>query len=214
VIAEAVRRSPLAGHAERFAALSGGNRGRAIDPRVSFVAQMNLRADPRDAGVMQRLASSLGFALPMVPNMVAYAKDRRALWLGPDEWLVVGPDVSRQPSSRNYELVSMAPSARSSTSRPIEPYSRFAREGARPPNSWSGDRSRRALARQRAVRPDPAGESRCNHGASRPVSLPPISADVVCDLHCGLPTGSGGGRQQRRLNSASAVSAGTHFWAN
>ena len=92
MIAEAVRRSPLAGYAERFAALSAETGGELSIREVSFVAQMNLRADPRDAGVMQRLASSLGFALPMVPNMVAYAKDRRALWLGPDEWLVVGPD--------------------------------------------------------------------------------------------------------------------------
>jgi sarcosine oxidase subunit gamma len=41
---------------------------------------------------MQRIASSLGFALPAVPNTVRSEGNRRSLWLGPDEWLLVGPD--------------------------------------------------------------------------------------------------------------------------
>jgi sarcosine oxidase subunit gamma len=41
---------------------------------------------------MQRIASCLGFALPTVPNTVRSEGDRRSLWLGPDEWLLVGPD--------------------------------------------------------------------------------------------------------------------------
>jgi sarcosine oxidase subunit gamma len=92
VIAEAVRRSPLAGYADRFAALSAATGGALSIRELAFASQLNLRADPNDGRVMQRLASSLGFALPIVPNMVASAKDRRALWLGPDEWLIVGPD--------------------------------------------------------------------------------------------------------------------------
>jgi sarcosine oxidase subunit gamma len=57
---------------------------------------MNLRADLNDAELMQRLAAALGFALPAVPNMVASRDDGRALWLGPGEWLVVGPDGQQQ----------------------------------------------------------------------------------------------------------------------
>jgi sarcosine oxidase subunit gamma len=45
---------------------------------------------------MQRLAEALGFALPVIPNTVAAKGGRRALWLGPDEWLVVGPDGQRE----------------------------------------------------------------------------------------------------------------------
>jgi sarcosine oxidase subunit gamma len=92
VIAEAVRRSALAGYAERFTALSAVTGGNLFIRELPFVSQVNLRADPKDAGLMQRLASALGFALPVVPNSVGSDGDRRALWLGPDEWLVVGAD--------------------------------------------------------------------------------------------------------------------------
>jgi sarcosine oxidase subunit gamma len=53
---------------------------------------VNLRADLKDAELMQRVAAALGFDLPMVPNTVTWGADRRAVWLGPDEWLIVGPD--------------------------------------------------------------------------------------------------------------------------
>jgi sarcosine oxidase subunit gamma len=92
VIAEAVRRTPLAGYAERFAALSAASGGVLSIRELPFVSQMNLRADPKDVRLMNSLESALGFALPAVPNAVASREDRRALWLGPNEWLVVGPD--------------------------------------------------------------------------------------------------------------------------
>jgi sarcosine oxidase subunit gamma len=41
---------------------------------------------------MQRLTIALGFVLPVMPNTTASRDDRRALWLAPDEWLVVAPD--------------------------------------------------------------------------------------------------------------------------
>jgi sarcosine oxidase subunit gamma len=92
VIAEAVRRSALADYGERFAALTAASGGELAIRQLPFVAQVNLRADPKDSGLMQRLAAGLGFPLPIVPNTVGSTGDRRALWLGPDEWLVVGPD--------------------------------------------------------------------------------------------------------------------------
>jgi sarcosine oxidase subunit gamma len=92
VIAEAIRRSPLAGYAERFAAVSEATGGQLSVRELPFVSQLNLRAEPKDAGVMQRLAEALGFALPLTPNTVASNGDRRATWLGPDEWLIAGPD--------------------------------------------------------------------------------------------------------------------------
>jgi len=92
VIAEAVRRSALADYTDRFAALSAATGSELSIRELAFVSQINLRADPKDANVMQRLAEALGFALPVVPNTVAVKGDRRVLWLGPDEWLLVGPD--------------------------------------------------------------------------------------------------------------------------
>jgi sarcosine oxidase, subunit gamma len=90
VIAEAVRRSPLAEYRARFAALSAATRGDLLIRELPFLSQINFRADPTDTGTMQRLASSLGFALPFVPNTVTSGVGRRALWLGPNEWLIVG----------------------------------------------------------------------------------------------------------------------------
>jgi len=91
VIAEAVRRSALAGYAERFAAVSAASGGELSIRERPFVSQLNLRTGT-DAAVIQRFAAVLGFPLPTVPNSVASLEDRRALWLGPDEWLIVGPD--------------------------------------------------------------------------------------------------------------------------
>jgi sarcosine oxidase subunit gamma len=95
VIAEAVRRSPLADYRDRFVALSAATRGDILIREVPYVAQINLRADPNDGDLMQRLASTLGLLLPVVPNTVTSEGERRALWLGPDEWLFVGPDGER-----------------------------------------------------------------------------------------------------------------------
>jgi sarcosine oxidase subunit gamma len=92
VIAEAVRRSALADYAGRFAALLATTGGDLSIRELPFVSQINLRADPKDARMMQQLESTLGFALPVVPNTTASREVSRALWLGPDEWLVVGPD--------------------------------------------------------------------------------------------------------------------------
>ncbi|TMF99134.1 MAG: sarcosine oxidase subunit gamma [Chloroflexi bacterium] len=92
MIAEAVRRSPLADYTDRFAALSTATDGALSIRELPFVSQVDLRADPKDSDLMQRLATAIGFALPIVPNTVTSREDRRALWLAPDEWLVVGPD--------------------------------------------------------------------------------------------------------------------------
>ena len=92
MISEAIRRSPLADYADRFAALSKATDGALTIRELPFVSQVNLRADPKDADLMQRLATAIGLALPIAPNTVTSGKDRRALWLAPDEWLVVGPD--------------------------------------------------------------------------------------------------------------------------
>jgi sarcosine oxidase, subunit gamma len=97
VTVEAVRRSPLAEYAHRFAEQSAANPADLFLRERPFLAQVNLRTDPNDASVIQLLASALGFALPVVPNTTAATEDRRALWLGPDEWLIVGLEDQEDP---------------------------------------------------------------------------------------------------------------------
>ena len=89
MIAEAIRRSPLADYAERFAALHEATNGAISIRELPFLTQINLRAQP-DQRIPQRLADVLGLALPLTPNTVASSANHRALWLGPDEWLIVG----------------------------------------------------------------------------------------------------------------------------
>jgi sarcosine oxidase subunit gamma len=50
-------------------------------------AMLNVRGDPRDASVA--VSERLGVALPLDPNTAAGMGETRALWLGPDEWLLV-----------------------------------------------------------------------------------------------------------------------------
>ncbi len=54
--------------------------------------QISLRADPADAALLARVGAALGALPPTAPNTVAASADGLAhvLWLGPDEWLVVG----------------------------------------------------------------------------------------------------------------------------
>jgi sarcosine oxidase subunit gamma len=63
---------------------------------LPFLAQIDLRADPADAAVMARLTEAIGGRLPTEPNTAVVSDDgtRHLLWLGPDEWLILGePDT-------------------------------------------------------------------------------------------------------------------------
>lgn len=91
MIAEATRRSPLAHYSDRFAALSHSSGGRLEVREVRFLTQVNLRADPSDSALIKAAGEALGLELPLQPNTVASSANRSALWLGPDEWLIVGP---------------------------------------------------------------------------------------------------------------------------
>lgn len=57
---------------------------------VPFLAQVGIRLDPAGPAAV-RVAAALGFDLPEA-NRVAESGGRRALWLGPDEWLVIAAD--------------------------------------------------------------------------------------------------------------------------
>jgi sarcosine oxidase subunit gamma len=81
----------MADYWDRFASLSRSPRGSVAIREVPFLTQVNLRADASRPETIKAIAEALGFDLPLDPNTVASADDRSALWLGPDEWLIVGP---------------------------------------------------------------------------------------------------------------------------
>jgi sarcosine oxidase, subunit gamma len=74
----AERRSPLAGAADRLSKVTGA----ITMAEVPFLTQLNVRRD-RDAPA--------GFPFPTQPCTSVRSGDVDVLWLGPDEWLVVGP---------------------------------------------------------------------------------------------------------------------------
>jgi sarcosine oxidase subunit gamma len=89
VTVETRRRSPLAHLAGALAA--GSTPGAVTLHEVPYLAQVNLRVDP-EGSAAPRIAAALDAPLPIYPGTVAAGGSRSVLWLGPDEWLVLGPD--------------------------------------------------------------------------------------------------------------------------
>ena len=85
------RTSPL-GHFRRTntGSVPGGDFGAVISERP-FLGHLNLRGDPSDDDFMGGVERALGFGLPLEPNTVSDSGGIDALWLGPDEWLIVTP---------------------------------------------------------------------------------------------------------------------------
>lgn len=79
-----VVRSPLADRTDDLAEVERRTGGGIAIAEVPFLAQVDVRVDPAHA-------SRLPSPPPLEPNTWSSAGDREALWLGPDEWLVVGP---------------------------------------------------------------------------------------------------------------------------
>ncbi len=62
-----------------------------------FSTQLSLRFDPHGSGALGAARDALGLDLPTEPNRAATGPDDlAALWLGPDEWLVVAADDRRE----------------------------------------------------------------------------------------------------------------------
>ncbi|MEH0467693.1 sarcosine oxidase subunit gamma [Streptomyces hayashii] len=91
--------SPLARSAGRLAAATRASRGAVRLAELPFLAQIGVRLDAKGAAAAG-VGLALGLQLPLEPNTVARAGEVRVLWLGPDEWLVVGPAGSRQDLER------------------------------------------------------------------------------------------------------------------
>jgi sarcosine oxidase, subunit gamma len=84
VTVEALARDPLASQATDLAGVARRTGGRVTVEHVPFLAQVSLRLDPS-------LAERVPFPLPLEANTAWEDGSRAALWLGPDEWLVLGP---------------------------------------------------------------------------------------------------------------------------
>lgn len=58
---------------------------------VPALAQVNLRVDPKSPAA-ERIGTALGAMLPNQPGDVVRVGEYSVCWLGPDEWLIVGPE--------------------------------------------------------------------------------------------------------------------------
>jgi sarcosine oxidase subunit gamma len=63
---------------------------------LPFTTQLNLRLTPDPAG-LAAIVGAIGVAIPTTPNRVETVRDLRVIWLGPDEWLIVGPAAVSGP---------------------------------------------------------------------------------------------------------------------
>ncbi len=80
-MAEAMRKSPLS-H-------TYGGSSTARLTMAPAASRISLRASSE---ALSGLSATLGVMLPQRPKASANVNDRHALWLGPDEWLLIGPE--------------------------------------------------------------------------------------------------------------------------
>ncbi|MES4908601.1 MULTISPECIES: sarcosine oxidase subunit gamma family protein [unclassified Streptomyces] len=84
----ALRQSPLAHLEERMrAAAVSGSRGVTLT-EWPFITMVNLRVDPASEAA-DRIGKTLGAPLPRQCGHTATSGPHTAVWLGPDEWLVL-----------------------------------------------------------------------------------------------------------------------------
>ncbi|MGQ4365121.1 sarcosine oxidase subunit gamma [Streptomyces sp. SAS_272] len=89
-VSSAPPRSPLSSCAARFAAATRTSRGAVRLAELPFLSQLDVRLDAKGSAA-DAVGLALGVQLPLEPNAVARAGGSTALWLGPDEWLLVAP---------------------------------------------------------------------------------------------------------------------------
>jgi len=97
VTADPLARDPLAPRAADLARIGDLTGGEVTASSVPFLAQVSLRLDPA-------LAHRAPIPLPLEPNTAWEDGPRAALWLGPDEWLVLcpphaGPEIAAELDS-------------------------------------------------------------------------------------------------------------------
>lgn len=88
------RRSPLAHHGLAARAVADAEAAREADISLGerpHRCKIDLRGNASDPGFLDAVEGVTGLRLPVEPNTTATAGDLSALWLGPNEWLIVGP---------------------------------------------------------------------------------------------------------------------------
>ncbi|HET9126409.1 MAG TPA: sarcosine oxidase subunit gamma family protein [Solirubrobacteraceae bacterium] len=70
---------------------TGPQRGAVTIAEVPCATQLTVRARA-DSPAAEAIATELGVALPTVPNTVHHHRGCDVLWMGPDEWLLVGDE--------------------------------------------------------------------------------------------------------------------------
>ncbi|MEU7900639.1 sarcosine oxidase subunit gamma family protein [Nonomuraea sp. NPDC049152] len=88
----AERRSPAAAFADRFEAASAS--GVLELAEIPFLTHVNVRVDPAGQAA-EEVGAALGVPLPTEPCTAAGSGELTVAWLGPDEWLVIGPEGFR-----------------------------------------------------------------------------------------------------------------------
>lgn len=83
---EVRRESPLLGFAPKANVQSGVQ----ISERP-LLGHINLRGSAGDDAFLKATEGPLGFSLPLISNTVSHGSGLTALWLGPDEWLIITP---------------------------------------------------------------------------------------------------------------------------
>ncbi|MYX35729.1 MULTISPECIES: sarcosine oxidase subunit gamma family protein [unclassified Streptomyces] len=84
------RLSPLSAAARRLTAVTRASGGALRLAELPFLAQIDLRLDPGGPAA-EAAGLALGAPLPLEPCTSVRTGDLAVLWLGPDQWLVVGP---------------------------------------------------------------------------------------------------------------------------
>ena len=96
------RQSPLSAFFATVSAAPADGAAVVISERP-FLGHLNLRGDPADGGFTKASAGVLGFRLPTDPNTAVGEGGLLALWLGPDEWLVVTPPDAQTSLAQSLE---------------------------------------------------------------------------------------------------------------
>jgi sarcosine oxidase, subunit gamma len=76
--------------------LSGRAEAGVVLTERAFCGHVNLRGNPNDAAFLAGVQRCCGVALPIQPNTVSASANITALWLGPDEWLLVSAPSTEQ----------------------------------------------------------------------------------------------------------------------
>ncbi|MFG2276392.1 sarcosine oxidase subunit gamma [Streptomyces chartreusis] len=83
-------RSPLSQVTHRLSAATRTSGGAVRLAELPFLTQVDVRLDAKGAA-FEAVGLALDLQLPIQPNTVVRTGELTALWLGPDEWLLIGP---------------------------------------------------------------------------------------------------------------------------